>query len=213
MAEARMHTSGEDVPLPANAEKCKCRFANVTKDNIGQLRRMNFDLFPVRYNDKFYGDILAKADTQLIRLAYHSDFLVGSVCCRLENYKTVEPTETESKSKRKEKKKDKEEDAEKPMKRLYIMTLGVLNAYRRYGIGTRLLNHVIQYARESDKVDEIFLHVQVSNTVALKFYERFGFKVVSTIKNYYKRIEPSDCFLVTRRFDKETKPAEAPVQA
>jgi hypothetical protein len=29
---------------------------------------MNLDIFPVRYNDKFYEDVLKNADTELIRL-------------------------------------------------------------------------------------------------------------------------------------------------
>ena len=79
---------------------------------------------------------------------------------------------------------------------MYIMTLGVLAAYRNHGIGSKLVSSVLDYF-ESNKdgdnnddnnnnnnaggkfwtVDEIVLHVQTSNADAMKFYgEKFGFE-------------------------------------
>ena len=33
-------------------------------------------------------------------------------------------------------------------------------------------------------------HVQVSNDDALQFYQKFGFRIVETKEQYYKRIDP-----------------------
>ena len=60
-----------------------------------------------------------------------------------------------------------------------------------------LLNHILKIAKENDKVKEVYLHVQTNNDAARKFYkENFEFIEAETIPNYYKRIEPSDCYLL-----------------
>jgi ribosomal protein S18 acetylase RimI-like enzyme len=42
--------------------------------------------------------------------------------------------------------------------------------------------------------------VQVNNQEALDFYLKHGFENVGTIENYYKKIDPPDCFIVRKRF-------------
>lgn len=44
-----------------------------------------------------------------------------------------------------------------------------------------------------------FSHVQVSNEGALAFYKKFGFEVIETSENYYKRIEPADAFVLEKK--------------
>lgn len=41
-----------------------------------------------------------------------------------------------------------------------------------------------------------FSHVQVNNDTAIEFYKKFGFEIVETKKNYYKRIEPADAHVL-----------------
>ena len=45
-------------------------------------------------------------------------------------------------------------------KRCYIMTLGCLGAYRRLGVGSKLLEHVLTMAKK-ENVNHVTLHVQV----------------------------------------------------
>ena len=44
------------------------------------------------------------------------------------------------------------------------------------------------------------LHVQTNNDEAIHFYEKNGFKVVSTIEGYYKknRLDPPDAHVLTK---------------
>lgn len=63
--------------------------------------------------------------------------------------------------------------------------------------GSKLLAFAIETA-EKREVEEIYLHVQTNNDEALKFYEKFGFSIVNTIKDYYKRIEPRDCYVLQK---------------
>lgn len=60
-----------------------------------------------------------------------------------------------------------------------------------------MLEHVLSYA-EKNKFEKITLHVQVNNETALEFYKSFGFEVVSTAYQYYKRIEPADAHVLQK---------------
>ncbi|XP_009767869.1 uncharacterized protein [Nicotiana sylvestris] len=178
---------------------------NVRDKNMMQLRKINTALFPIRYKDKYYSDALASGDfTKLGELVgsylamdllihlisffyktenfylktYYSDICVGSVACRLEK-------------------------KEGGAVRIYIMTLGVLAPYRGLGIGTKLLNHVLDLCTKQN-IKDIYLHVQTSNEDAINFYKKFGFEVTDTIQNYYTNITPPDCYVLTK-FLSQTK--------
>lgn len=85
-------------------------------------------------------------------------------------------------------------------KKLYIMTLAVYAPYRGRGIGSQLLRSVLDHAEERD-VREITLHVHVSNQDAILFYtERFGFERGELLKNYYRRLNPPHCYLLSKHF-------------
>ncbi|KHN84629.1 N-alpha-acetyltransferase 50 [Toxocara canis] len=126
------------IDLNASTERrcvgrCDMELGDVTHHNVQQLKRLNQAVFPVSYNDKFYKEIVSAGE--LAKLAYFNDIVVGGVCCRI--------------------------DVEEGVKRLYIMTLGTLAPYRRLGIGTLLLKHVIALCEKDPSIDNIYLHVQV----------------------------------------------------
>ncbi|CAN0877644.1 N-alpha-acetyltransferase 50 [Linum grandiflorum] len=143
----------------------------VREKNLMQLKKLNTVLFPVRYNDKYYSDALASSD--FTKLAYYSDICVGAIACRLEK-------------------------KEGGAVCVYIMTLGVLAPYRGLGIGTKLLNHVLDLCQKQNNVPEIYLHVQTNNEDAINFYKKFGFEITDTIQNYYTNITPPDCYVVKK---------------
>ncbi|XP_075448966.1 N-alpha-acetyltransferase 50 isoform X1 [Ascaphus truei] len=156
--------------LKVRWESSRIELGDVTPHNIKQLKRLNQVIFPVSYNDKFYKDVLEVGE--LAKLAYFNDIAVGAVCCRV--------------------------DHSQNQKRLYIMTLGCLAPYRRLGIGTKMLNHVLNICEKDGTFDNIYLHVQISNESAIDFYRKFGFEIIETKKNYYKRIEPADAHVLQK---------------
>lgn len=44
----------------------------------------------------------------------------------------------------------------------------------------------------------IFRHVQVNNESAIEFYRKFGFQIVETKDQYYKRIEPAGAHVLEK---------------
>lgn len=71
------------------------------------------------------------------------------------------------------------------------------------GPGSKLLEFAIE-SGEKREVEEVYLHVQTSNEEALSFYKKFGFQIVETIKDYYKRIEPRDCYVLQKSLNWES---------
>ena len=78
---------------------------------------LNYMTLPVVYSEDFY-DRLTNY-TRYSSLAYYKDVLIGAISCRYEDENT-------------------EEEAGKKVKGrvVYIMTITVLKAYRRYGVGS-----------------------------------------------------------------------------
>jgi len=149
-------------------------FASLTPNNLGTVRKLNSVLFPIKYSEKFYDDILQPEVEDFCKLIYYNDVPVGTICCRLENKDSVV--------------------------KLYLMTMGVLAPYRSRKLGSKSLELILSAAseRSEHKIDKIYLHVQVSNPEAKKFYERHGFEEVEIHKNYYKKISPHDAWVLER---------------
>ncbi|KAI0344658.1 acyl-CoA N-acyltransferase [Trametopsis cervina] len=149
-------------------------FAALTANNLGTVRRLNAVLFPIRYSERFYHDILEPEVEEFCQLIYYNDIPVGTFCCRIE--------------------------ADGDQAKLYVMTMGVLAPYRSRGLGAKSIEHIIQAAAAHTKptIKTIYLHVQTSNTGAKSFYERHGFKEVGLAENYYKKIVPHDAWVLER---------------
>jgi len=187
----------ESATLPSWAARSRVDLGEITPHNVRLLRKINASVFPVVYHDKFYKDVLEAGE--LAKLVYYNDVVVGAVCCRVDP-----PVEGQH------------------GKKLYIMTLGCLAPYRRLGVGTKMLEHVMDVADKEGGVEAIFLHVQgestsateralfrlslsfvANNEGALAFYRRHGFQIVATNEEYYKRIKPAEAHVLEKRLDEK----------
>lgn len=75
-----------------------------------------------------------------------------------------------------------------------IVSLAVSPEFRRRGHGGVLLQHALQELAKNVRLVE--LQVRVTDKDAVEFYEKWGFKVCSTIRRYYPDGEDA---LVMRR--------------
>ncbi|KAG5487690.1 hypothetical protein LSCM1_08053 [Leishmania martiniquensis] len=131
--------------------------------------------FPVKYTESYYDDYVRHSFHEFNQLAFYYDILVGSIMCRLEKTAT---------------------DGEYV---LYIMTIGVLEAYRHMRIGSRLLQTILTAVHNESRtrIVAVTLHVQVGSP-ALQFYRKFDFEEVRLVENYYSDLEECNAILLRR---------------
>lgn len=172
-------------------------FDEVDETNVSELEKINLAIFPIKYPPRVYQDIVKCAGVSFLATiddapglrgskgstgptgptgsTLSSTRTIGGVSCRLEQ--TSEGII------------------------LYIITLGVLAPYRNEGLGKALLGRSLETVRESlPEVGRARLHVQVSNTDAIRFYEKHGFEIVETIENYYLKTEPRHAVVLELKF-------------
>lgn len=80
----------------------------------------------------------------------------------------------------------------------YIATIAVAEEFRCQGAGSRLIEFVESYFRESSR--HIFLCVSSFNTHARRLYERLGYHVVGEFPDYV--IEGASEILMIKRLDR-----------
>ena len=148
----------------------KVDFGPFSDKTVELMKVLNLALLPVHYNQYFYQKSLGY--TKYSRFAYFNDIVVGGLICR-EELKDEEKT-------------------------LYILTFGVLEQYRKHGIGVKLFEELLNSAKKDPEIKKIYLHVQISNETAMKFYQKVGFEVVEKIENYYQDIDPPHCFYLRK---------------
>jgi len=183
--------TGNKVPLPgqlpapqdrvfnnSSVEKPKrktptlaVKFGEVTNKNFEQLRILNYVNLPVVYSENFYEHLISMR--RYSKLAYIKDVLVGAISC-------------------------KEEIRDDGTHTCYIMTITVLKPYRRYGIGSQLLEKAIEECMAVRDVKIMTLNVQINNEQAIEFYKKAGFEIVKTLENYYTELDEPNAYVLEK---------------
>lgn len=60
-------------------EEYKADFGDLTDKNLGQLKVLNTAIFPVKYNDKFYTDLLLPGREELTKLGMFIFHIIFSI--------------------------------------------------------------------------------------------------------------------------------------
>eukprot|EP00286_Rhodomonas_abbreviata_P024437 CAMPEP_0181312942 /NCGR_PEP_ID=MMETSP1101-20121128/13975_1 /TAXON_ID=46948 /ORGANISM="Rhodomonas abbreviata, Strain Caron Lab Isolate" /LENGTH=181 /DNA_ID=CAMNT_0023419845 /DNA_START=17 /DNA_END=562 /DNA_ORIENTATION=+ len=171
----REETAKQMQPLEQKyKKKLPVSFGPLTDKIVEQLKVLNQAVCKFAYNDKFYSDVLEACE--YTQLAYYStDILVGAISCRME----------------------KGEEGKKG--KLFIMASAVLPPYRSCGVGTGLVQRVVERAGEDGEFSEVCVLVPTSDTKGVTFWEQQGFATTETIKNYYSDIDPPDSHLMSKK--------------
>ncbi|EFC44525.1 predicted protein [Naegleria gruberi] len=154
-------------------ENQKLRLLGIIDKNIEQLKILNNYIYPIKYRESVYEQILQKGP-EFNQFAIFNDIPVGSFSCRVDSCEG-NPS-------------------------IYLMLLGVLPKYRKLGIGRELISKVFEICKKFS-IDRCHLHVQCTNESAIQFYEKIGFKNIKKLENFYindrlPENECKDCYLM-----------------
>lgn len=83
----------------------------------------------------------------------------------------------------------------------HVISIAVHPNYRGIGIGKRLLIENIKRLKDLG-AKRVILEVKIDNFQALKLYQKLGFKIVKTLKNYYW--DGADAYRMTLNIDSST---------
>lgn len=142
------------------------RIERARYEDLGVVKALNEMLLPENYPFYFY-ETLYRDYGDAFYVARVGGEIVGYVMCRVE----------------------KEFRLEIPFRfdRVgHIVSIAVKPEYRGMGIGRSLMEAAIKALRERYGVKYVYLEVRVSNTGAIRFYERLGFRIVKRVGGYYR---------------------------
>jgi ribosomal-protein-alanine N-acetyltransferase len=132
---------------------------------------------PEHYSDYFFESLLRELPEAFI-VAEVDDRVIGYIMCKIEfgfsNFRKLGF-----------------------VKKGHVVSVAVLEQHRGKGIGKALMlegiNGVI-----SRKSDEIYLEVRISNTQAIRMYQKLGFQIKSRLRSYYR--DGEDAYLMALEF-------------
>lgn len=152
----------------------------IRPSDLEVVDKLHADLFPIRYESEFFlnvvhgRDIVSWGAVDRNRSDGHSDELIGFVTARLvmANGSEVEDVL-------------RFETSEASQTLVYILTLGVVESYRNFGIATSLIKEVIKYASNITMCQAVYLHVISYNNSAIHLYEKMSFQCVRRLHAFY----------------------------
>lgn len=134
---------------------------------------INMAALPEHYSDYFFESILRELAEAFI-VAELDSKIVGYIMCKIEfgfsNFRKLGF-----------------------VKKGHVVSVAVLEEHRGKGLGKALMLEGINGVMHR-KSDEIYLEVRVSNTDAIKMYEKLGFEIKSRLRTYYR--DGEDAYLM-----------------
>ncbi|KAI8915576.1 acyl-CoA N-acyltransferase [Gorgonomyces haynaldii] len=156
-------------PLQVELDEFQIDLLPIDEKTIDDFKTLNLQLFPVVYAAEFYRNVLQTYPPSLSRIAYLDGKPIGAISCRVDGY---QPNQA------------------------YIMTLGVIQPFRRLKLGSCLLDLILDELHHK-QIEMVCLHVHVKNTIAVNFYLSHGFEIKERVYSYYyqnKAVVPPDAY-------------------
>ena len=71
-------------------------------------------------------------------------------------------------------------------KRVNVINFLIRKRERKRGYGSFLLRHTLKKVKALDNIETIILNVNSKNKAAISLYQKFNFRIVQRIENYYR---------------------------
>ncbi|XP_028100429.1 histone acetyltransferase MCC1-like [Camellia sinensis] len=155
-------------------------YRRIRPSDLVLLEKIHCDLFPIRYESEFFHnvvnghDIVSWGAVDCSRPNGQNDELIGFVTARVVQAKDSEIEDLLS-----------FDSSKSDQTLVYILTLGVVESYRNFGIATSLVREVINYASSILTCRAVYLHVISYNMPAIHFYEKMSFQCVRKLHGFY----------------------------
>jgi ribosomal-protein-alanine N-acetyltransferase len=150
-----------------------CVIRRCEEEDLPVVIDINMSALPEHYSDYFFESILRELPEAFV-VAELDSKIVGYIMCKIEfgfsNFRKLGF-----------------------VKKGHVVSVAVLEEHRGKGIGKALMLEGISGALHK-KIDEIYLEVRVSNTGAIKMYEKLGFDTKSRLRSYYR--DGEDAYLM-----------------
>ncbi|MCS7120643.1 MAG: ribosomal protein S18-alanine N-acetyltransferase [Nitrososphaerota archaeon] len=153
-------------------------------EDLDEVIHINRVCLPENYSESFFMDLYERFPETFI-VAEGDGKIIGYVMCRIESNVsniTLRPLSLTKKG--------------------HIISIAVLPAYRRRGIGQALIKEALRAMIQYYKAKSCYLEVRVTNTSAVNLYKKMGFEIERVIRGYYS--DGEDAYIMSENLsDKE----------
>ena len=194
----------------------------LTKEDIEEIKNLHKEWFPIKYSDYYFKSIFEKKSQYFSIGAFYTiideetnekkEIIIGLALCEwiigsdffvkflgkdstieiIKNINYIEEVYTYLKC----------DDYHS----IYIMTIGVLDEFRKMKIGSNIVDRIIKIGLSDRLCIGVFLDVIYYNNAAIKFYKKNEFKKVMTNKSYYNLNKNKyDAYVFLRIFKRKEK--------
>ena len=147
-------------------------------NDLASVTQINAACLPENYTDIFFVD-LYRRNPETFVVAEQDGKVVGYIMCRIEmGLSSMSLSGV--------------------VKKGHVVSVAVLPEYRRKRVGTALVTKAME-GMQMYGAKQFYLEVRVSNKPAIDLYQSFNFKVLRTIRGYYR--DGEDAYVMSRSID------------
>ena len=147
--------------------------------DLEHVMQINAACLPENYSSYFYRDLYQRYP-ETFRVAEVEDSVHGYIMCRIERGWSKIGKLT-------------------PARLCHIVSIAVMENYRRRGIGRKLIVEAMRKGRDVYGASEGYLEVRISNDAAIGLYDVLGFKKVKRNYGYY--MDGEDAWVMAATLD------------
>ena len=148
-------------------------FYRCGQENLPSVIDINLNSLPEHYTEYFFESILKELPEAFIVAEFDAK-IVGYAMCKIEfgfsNFRKLGF-----------------------VKKGHVVSVAILEEHRGKKVGTILMEEAMN-GLISRRTEEVYLEVRVSNSAAIKMYDKLNFKLKSRLKSYYR--DGEDAYLM-----------------